>query len=181
MKLTKLALAAVLAFGVTSVANAAGGGGNVNFKGSIIDAPCSIAPESLNQEVDFGAVANTALVNGGTSAVQTFKIKLLKCDITSAPVRNKVKVKFQGAKGGAAGDSDELLGITGDAKGASIAMFDGSNQPIKLGVDTGLTDLIAGDNTLNFSSVLKGHTGTVLADIKEGTFTSIATFALTYQ
>jgi type 1 fimbria pilin len=163
------------------VANAAGGGGNVNFKGSIIDAPCSIAPESLNQEVDFGAVANTALVNGGTSAVQTFKIKLLKCDITSAPVRNKVKVKFGGDKGGPAGDNDELLGITGEAKGASIALFDGSNQPIRIGTDTSFKDLISGDNTLLFSSYLKGHAGTVLADIKEGTFTSVATFALTYQ
>lgn len=43
MKLNKIMLATVLAFGVSSLANAADQGhGKVTFTGSIIDAPCSL-------------------------------------------------------------------------------------------------------------------------------------------
>lgn len=62
MKLNKIMLAAAMAFGATSFAHAADQGhGKVNFIGSIIDAPCSIAPESLDQTVDLGQVSNVAL------------------------------------------------------------------------------------------------------------------------
>ncbi|OMQ20799.1 fimbrial protein [Serratia oryzae] len=181
MKLTKLALAAVLAFGVTSVANADQGSGKVNFKGSIIDAPCSIAPESLDQTVDLGAVANTALVNGGMSAEQPFDIKLIKCDLSGT--KNKVKAAFAGALGGATGTTVDMLGIAGGAKGASIVLFDGSNKQIKLDgtTTTGLQNLIGADNVLHFSSALKGHDGVALAGITEGGFTAVATFALYYE
>lgn len=178
MKLTKIALASVLALGMVSAANADSGSGKVTFKGSIIDAPCSIAPESLDQTVDFGAVANAALVNGGTSGVQTFDIKLEGCDLSGG--KTKVQAMFQGALGGAAGDQVDMLGITGDAKGASIVMFDGSNQKIKLGTNTTVQSLLAGDNTLHFSSVLQGHSGVQLADIQEGAFTAVTNFTLTY-
>lgn len=181
MKLTNLALATVLAFGLASAANADQGSGKVNFKGSIIDAPCSIAPESLDQTVDFGAVANTALVGGGKSAIQAFDIKLIKCDLTGTPAKSKVQATFGGPLGGATGTSVDMLGITGTAKGASIVMFDGSNQPIKLGTPTTVQNLISGDNTLHFTSALQGHAGTVLADITEGNFTAVANFTLAYQ
>lgn len=62
MKLNKIMLAAVMAFGVSSLAHAADQGhGKVTFSGSIIDAPCSIAPESLDQTVELGAISNVAL------------------------------------------------------------------------------------------------------------------------
>ena len=44
MKLNKIMMAAVIAFGASSFAQAADQGhGKVTFTGSIIDAPCSIA------------------------------------------------------------------------------------------------------------------------------------------
>ena len=79
MKLNKIMLAAVMAFGVSTVANAAvkdQGHGKVTFSGSIIDAPCSIAPESLDQTVELGAISNVALKSGGKSTPRNFQIKL---------------------------------------------------------------------------------------------------------
>jgi type 1 fimbria pilin len=178
MKLTNIALATVLSLGMVSLANADAGSGKVKFEGKIIDAPCSIAPESLDQTKSFGQVANVALVNGGKSSVLNFDIKLQGCDISS---KNKVEVTFAGPNGGAAGDNNTLLAITGQAKGASIAMFDGSNQPIILGTATTVQNLIAGNNTLSFSAFLQGHAGTALGDIEEGDFTSTTNFTLAYN
>lgn len=54
MKLNKTILAAGLVLGFASMANAADQGhGTVTFTGSIIDAPCSIAPESIDQTVNL--------------------------------------------------------------------------------------------------------------------------------
>ncbi|MFZ1874233.1 MAG: type 1 fimbrial protein [Chania sp.] len=177
MKLNNIALATILSLGMVSLANADAGSGKVNFVGKIIDAPCSIAPESLDQTKSFGQVANVALVNGGKSSVLNFDIKLQGCDISS---KNKVQVTFGGPNGGATGNTNTLLAITG-AQGASIAMFDGSNQPIKLGTATTVQNLLAGANTLSFSAYLQGHAGTTLADIEEGDFTSTTNFTLAYN
>ncbi|ATM76884.1 MULTISPECIES: fimbrial protein [Serratia] len=179
MKLTNIALATVLSLGMVSLANADAGSGKVNFEGKIIDAPCSIAPESIDQTKSFGQVANVELVNGGKSTnVVNFDIKLQGCDISS---KNKVQVTFAGPNGGATGTTNTLLAITGAAKGASIAMFDGSNQPITLGTATTVQNLIAGNNTLSFTAFLQGHAGTTLTDIVEGDFTSTTNFTMAYN
>ncbi|MFV8982635.1 fimbrial protein [Serratia fonticola] len=179
MKLTNIALATVLSLGMVSLANADAGSGKVNFEGKIIDAPCSIAPESIDQTKSFGQVANVELVNGGKSTnVVNFDIKLQGCDISS---KNKVQVTFAGSNGGATGTTNTLLAITGAAKGASIAMFDGSNQPITLGTATTVQNLIAGNNTLSFTAFLQGHAGTTLTDIVEGDFTSTTNFTMAYN
>lgn len=178
MKLNNIALATILSLGMVSLANADAGSGKVNFVGKIIDAPCSIAPESLDQTKSFGQVANVALVNGGKSSVLNFDIKLQGCDISGT--KNKVQVTFGGPNGGATGSTNTLLAITG-ARGASIAMFDGSNQPIKLGTPTTVQNLLAGANTLSFSAYLQGHANTTLADIEEGDFTSTTNFTLAYN
>lgn len=59
----KAALASmVLLAGPASVAHAAGAGaGTVTFKGAIIEAACSIDPESVDQTVGLGQVAKSAL------------------------------------------------------------------------------------------------------------------------
>ncbi|MEX6366624.1 hypothetical protein AB6F62_00565 [Providencia huaxiensis] len=49
------------------------GSGTVTFSGSIIEAPCSIAPGEENQEVPLGQVSNVTLDNGGESSAQPFR------------------------------------------------------------------------------------------------------------
>ena len=67
----------------TSVFAADMGHGKVNFKGSIIDAPCSISPDSIDQTVELGQISNMALVDGGKSSPRSFDIALENCDITA--------------------------------------------------------------------------------------------------
>lgn len=173
MKLNKIMMAAVLAFGVTSVAQAADEGhGKVTFTGSIIDAPCSIHPDSLDQTKELGAISNIALKNGGKSVPRVFKIQLEQCDITT---KNKVRVTFSGNNSAA---NNQLLGISGTARGASVAIADASNNLIPLDTATAPQTLAAGNNDLAFTAYLQGDGAS--ATIVPGNFTAVANFTLAY-
>ncbi|MFO6502164.1 fimbrial protein [Serratia marcescens] len=180
MKLNKIMMAAVLAFGVASVAHAKDQGhGTVTFKGAIIDAPCSITPETVDQTVNLGQISNVALKNGGQSSPKNFVIKLENCELTeTTPGKNNtVSIKFTGAT---SVEDDKLLGITGTAKGAGIAITDGSGKLIELGKATAAQTLQNGNNTLNFSAYLQGNKAST-AVITPGDFQSVADFTLAYQ
>lgn len=97
MKLKKLHL--VLGLGLSIIAGSAlaadQGHGTVEFYGSIIDAPCSIDPDSGAQRIPLGQVSSSALKDGGRSASKMFKIKLLQC---STETYKTVKTTFTGAE-----------------------------------------------------------------------------------
>jgi type 1 fimbria pilin len=182
MKLNKIMMAAVLAFGVTSVAHAAikdQGHGTVTFKGAIIDAPCSITPETVDQTVNLGQVSNVALKDGGQSTPKNFQIKLENCELSEkTPGKNNtVAITFTGAS---SVDDSTLLGITGTAKGAGIAITDGSGKLIELGTATSAQKLQNGNNTLNFAAYLQGSKASN-AVVTPGDFQSVADFTLAYQ
>ncbi|HGM5493178.1 TPA: fimbrial protein [Serratia fonticola] len=166
-----LALVSSAAF----AANAADqGSGTVTFTGSIIDAPCSITPDSIDQTVNLGEVSQAALASQGTSIPRNFAIDLQNCDLATL---NKVSITFNGSPDAANAD---LLGITGTAKGAGIVITDGSGSPIKLGVASAARALGEGNNTLAFSAYLKGSSAAV-GSVKPGSFSSVADFTLAYQ
>jgi len=177
MKMNKIMLAAAMVFGVASLANAADQGhGKVTFSGSIIDAPCSITPESMDQTVELGAISNVALKGGGKSAPKNFQVKLDNCVIEEGG-KNSVKLTFSGAASDA---NPELLALSGDAKGAGIVITDSAGKPIKLGTATTAQSLGNGNNTLSFSAYLQGSTASG-ATIVPGEFQSVADFTLAYQ
>lgn len=186
MKLNKIMMAAVLAFGATSMmVNAAPtdqGHGTVTFKGSIIEAPCSITPETVDQTVNLGQVSNVTLKDGGQSSPKPFQIKLENCDLNPGDANgvgknNAVAITFTGAS---SVDNNELLGITGTAKGAGIAITDGSGTLIKLGQAANAQTLGNGNNTLSFSAYLQGSKASG-ATITPGEFQSVADFTLAYE
>lgn len=187
MKLSKIAVAMGLGMSlVCGMANAAASGtvtpsgadqghGHITFNGSIIDAPCSIAPDSVDQTVPLGQVANSALKDGGESTPVPFQIKLENCDITTS---KSVQVTWSGASDNAAsGASDKMLGITGTAKGAGIMLKDASEKDVTFGTATPAQKLVAQDNVIQMSAYLKGDGAT----INPGDFTGAADFTLSYQ
>jgi len=174
MKLNKIMMAAVIAFGASSLAHAADQGhGTVTFTGAIIDAPCSIAPESVDQTVDLGQVSNVALKDGGKSVPRQFDIKLEQCDTTTLKT---VTTTFNGAASSA---NPDLLGIIGTASGASIALTDMASNLIKLGTATPPQTLNDGNNTLRFAAYLQGDGAS--SAVVPGDFQSVADFTLAYQ
>lgn len=175
MQLNKIMLAAVLAFGASSMAHADAGHGKITFTGSIIDAACSVAPESEDQTVPLGQIAKSQLAlngNTGKSTPRNFEIKLENCDTATA---NQVTVTYTGTPSSYDADS---LGITGTASGASVVMTDGSGTKIKLGQATAPRPIQNGTNNLVFSAYVQG--GGASATITEGEFQSVTDFTLAY-
>ena len=187
MKFNKIASAVILSMGMVAFgANAADpdqGSGSVTFTGSIIDAPCSINPESVDQTVELGQVASAALKNSGKSTPKFFDIKLENCSLDTEkdndgnPVSaNTVSIIFGGPE---ANDAKDLLAISGDGKGAGVAIEDMTGKRVTLGEKTGTQSLVAGDNTLQLTAYLMG-----LGDddaIEAGAFQAVSNFTMSYQ
>ena len=95
MKLNKIVMALVLAFSTVSGAQAADQGhGKVTFTGSIIDAPCSITPQSIDQTVDLGQISKEALLSGGKSTPRNFSIGLENCSFGSPDLPPELDTSF---------------------------------------------------------------------------------------
>lgn len=162
----------------SAVAAGGAGSGKVTFNGEIINAPCSVAPESVDQVVEMGQISTKELAGGGESNSKPFSIKLLNCEI-SEEAEDAVKVTFSGAK-----DPVEptLLVIGGgDAAGAGIKMTAPGGAPIELGTPTAAFGLVNGDNELTFSAVLKGYKDQTANPLKAGAFTAVTNFTLSYE
>jgi type 1 fimbria pilin len=174
LKMSVLA-AALISASTFAVHAADQGSGTVTFTGSIIDAPCSITPQSSDQVVPLGQISAALLANQGTSTPQTFTIDLEKCDL--AALMDSVSITFSGME-----DSidNSLLGIVGDAKGAGIVITSGNGTAIKLGEASSAQTLATGNNTLLFSAYLKGSSATA-GSVEPGQFTSVTNFTLAYQ
>lgn len=169
-----LAFSSIFASGVASAEPVKDQGhGKITFTGSIIDAPCSIAPGDDKQTVELGQVSDLALANGGSSLPAVFKIRLTQCDTTDL---KGVTATFSGVASAANAD---LLGISGTAKGASIAITDATGTLIPLGSASASQELLNGENTLAFAAYLQGNGAS--ATVVPGSFQSVADFTLSYE
>lgn len=61
MSLKVMSLAFIMTASSAAFADVNGGSGTIHFTGTVIDAPCSIAPESIEQTVELGSVALSSL------------------------------------------------------------------------------------------------------------------------
>lgn len=175
MNFNKIAIASML-FGAATIANAADVG-KVTFFGTIVDAPCSVTAESLDQTVPLGFISMNALADKGESNPQPFKIQLEQCNFGDPAVKNNVTTTFTGVSSPVAA-ANELLAIQGaTAAGAGVAIRTYEGKPIVLGVATAPSLLVGETPVLQYSAFLKGGN----TDVKAGEFTAVTNFQLSYQ
>jgi type 1 fimbria pilin len=177
MRLSKLVLALGMSAGVLAGQAQASdqGHGTVKFHGTIIDAPCSITPNTIEQTVELGDISNKALANGGKSNPRPFDIKLESCDLSGLTDKT-VTITFTGPESSA---QPGYLAIVGNASGAAIAITNDNGTNIPLGTPSQATKTQQGDNVLSYAAYLQGN-GTSAA-VVPGSFTSVANFTLAYQ
>ncbi len=170
----KIIVSAVAMTLVSFCANAANQGqGVINFKGTVINAPCGIAPESADQSIDFGQISKAHLNNNGQSIQKPVDIKLVNCDLEGAS--KTVEVQFTGTT--AVDEQNTDLGLSKTnaiirmaAQDGTLVAFDGSNK-------TNATKLMDGDNTLHYQAWVQKGT----KNVEEGEFSAVANFNLTYN
>lgn len=179
MKFYNNVLSAILLLGASSIAFAddpgtgsvVGSTGKLTFSGKIVDAPCAIVPESVDQTVKMGSIANGMLKAGGKSTPQRFMLKLTDCDVTTLKT---VETTFTGDSSESA---EGLLNVVGSAKGISVGIGDSAGNLIALGKPIS-NKLITGSNELNFTTFVQGDQKETIIP---GEFNAIAGFTLAYQ
>lgn len=173
MKMIKTVMAGAIAMSLVSFGAAADAGqGVINFKGKVIDAPCSIDAESADQSIDFGQISKATLNASGISPQKPVTIKLVNCEANAGTV----KAAFSGMTISGANSELRTTGGTGvavvmSAADGSMVTFDG--QP-----GAGLS-LLEGNNTLQYSAWVKKATNE--SAVNEGEFTAVTNFALSYE
>lgn len=177
-------LAALAATGLLSQ-GAFAADGTINFTGEIVDAPCSISPNSQNMTVPLGKVSRTAFdgATAGTAVVgkkatpSKFKIDLLGCGATA----KGANVTFSGTA-----DLDDATNLrianagqvgVGSASGVAIELGDSAGTKIPLGSASGTYVLGLGDNSLNFQAA---YVATKTA-VTVGPANSVAQFTVAYK
>lgn len=156
-------MVAVPAFAADIPANNAGGG-TIEFTGSVIEAPCSIVPESQNIQVKLGQVSNKTLKSDGlTSSPQPIDIKLTGCEFDATGGQNppnpdlglksKVAVEFSGFTP-VTGKTGVIPNVATDNKAANvdIQLLDSKRQPFDFtnqDADAMQQQLTPGDNTIH--------------------------------
>lgn len=180
MKLSKIAMASALAMTLVTVgAQAASQGqGVVNFKGTVIDAPCGISPESADQTIDFGQISKAHLAANGSSIQKDLNIELVNCEFGNPATKNKVKVSFTGTTNGTTATALTELGTSGNT-GTVIMVSQQGGADVKFdGTPGNPTTLVGETNTLHYSAYVKKGTGLTLT---EGDFSAVAHFNLAYE
>lgn len=162
----KLLLAAAMAAIVSGSAFADDqGSGKIKFKGVVIDAPCSIAPDSVDKEVDLGEVT-TAVINANKKSTPVpVDINLENCqlddpaDETDTPI-TKVEVTFTSAATDATDTSLMSNTFANGAQNVGVRLLDNAEGNITLG-QPNVLDLLAGSTTqtLHFKAVMEVPTG----------------------
>ncbi|EEH4119063.1 fimbrial protein [Salmonella enterica subsp. enterica] len=138
------------------------GGGTMTFTGSVIEAPCSIVPESQNIKVDLGQVTTSTLKTKNHSDLVPVTITLTGCsfeavsDSTSKSSAtgnySKVAVTFPGVTPPASGTLTEgeiANTASSPADGVAIQLLKGDGATP---VDLSKTAPTEGDITLDTSS-----------------------------
>ncbi|KFN18169.1 fimbrial protein [Aeromonas bestiarum] len=153
-------------------------GNTVHLHGRIIDQPCVVAPESLEQEVEMGVVDVRELYANGAGAQVPFVIRLTNC---KPGIFRMAKVTFTGAQD--AQLSGGLAFSVGSAKGAGIRLYDATQTQLDLG--TASRGYVLGGSTENellFSARVEGHPGAIAAkSITPGDYTAVANFIVSYE
>ncbi|EDT7315848.1 type 1 fimbrial protein [Salmonella enterica subsp. enterica] len=180
----KLVLAIAMASGMSigaahaaTNATADQGHGTVTFRGSIIDSPCSITPDTIDQVVPMGEISTKALENGKQTSLKYFDIKLEDCDVASLTDKT-VTATFTGTE---TQSQAGFLALSGSASGAAIGITNQDGTNIPLGTASPVMQVTEGNNTLHFAAFLKGDGASAVVAVVPGDFNSVAKFVLAYQ
>lgn len=157
------------------------GHGLVTMGGEIVETPCGIDNDSLDQTVDFGLSKikdnQRGKDEGLAGSRREFVIHLTNCDLASTVepgyVNHKVNVTFNGL---ADSHDSSLLGVNGEAKGVAIQLQNENGSQIRLGEPSADYELLNGNNTLHLRALLKIQ----IDKVQAGEFHTLAQFVVSY-
>ncbi|EOE6860113.1 fimbrial protein [Cronobacter dublinensis] len=173
----KLLLAACVSSACCSTAFAAGGEGQVNFTGEILDSACEVVNTTTSPlQVTLGKISKSVFTAAGATSTPTmFKVQLKNCPetVTSA------SITFGGTPDSTNENILALKSETGVATGVGIQILDSSAEPLNLLAPSGDYPLESGTvtNDLEFAARYISTSDTVTAGKANG----VSTFTVVYN
>lgn len=151
---------------------------NLEFKGALVNAPCSLRPGDEAMELNFGPLINKYLYSNTRTPGQLFSLHLDDCDTA---VATGVKLTFMGT------ESMQLPGLlaldaSSVARGVAVGMETLGGQALPLNIQGSTTSLTQGNMVIALQAYVQAEPDARASQgIVEGGFTATATFALEYQ
>lgn len=159
---------------------------NITFDGELLDRPCLINSDSLNQTVYFlNRPIKDFYEGAGKSPDAVFSIRLFDCDRTA--VGKSVKLKFSGeTEPGMKERAKYFLRVSGVNRGRlAIGILDADLHQLKIGdIDNSQKIAIIDSDSvsLNFKAFVQSTPDSVMRkDIEEGEYSAVVNFELFYQ
>lgn len=151
---------------------------NLAFKGTLVNAPCTLRAGDEALALDFGTVIDKFLYSDTRTPSQPFRLHLDDCDTA---VMSGVKLTFSGT------ESLELPGLlaldaSSVARGVAIGMTTEGGQALPLNVQGATTPLTPGDMTITLRAYVQAEPQAQASrSLVHGPFTATATFVLEYE
>lgn len=125
---------------------------NLHISGTLVNEPCTLAPEDVQVELDFKSVVSKDLYLNGRTLGRPITLHLQSCDLS---IGRQVSISFSGA------ESAQLPGLLQLAEGASAGVAIGlesqQGNALPLNQAHHMTALTEGDNVLGFLAYLQGE------------------------
>lgn len=149
---------------------------NLNFHGTLVQVPCSVAPGSENIALDIGDVIDKYLYANTRTQSKPFTIRLENCDTA---LSNTVDVEFDGTESLALAG---LIALEPGSGATGIAIGIESPEGVALPLNTVKTfTLNNGSTDLVFYTYVQAEPQAISSkNIGRGTFSSVANFTLAY-
>lgn len=151
---------------------------NMQFKGALVNAPCTLHPGDEELELDFQTVIDRYLYRYSETPTRPFSLRLDDCDTA---VMNGAELKFTGT------ESPELSGFLAfdagsTASGAAIGLQTAAGQPLLVNGTALSVALVPGNMEIALQAYLKAEpTARINEAIALGSFRATTHFTLEYQ
>lgn len=183
MKLSKIALAAALVFGINAVATAettpapkiGSTKGEIHLKGEIVNSACGLAASSSPVIVDFSEIPTSALANSQRAGNIKKDIELQDCDAT---VAKTATVSYTPSTINPANNNLAAF-VSGTATGAGIGLLDSASQPVKWNTATTPVQVTQGATKIPFVAYLQAESAKSI--VNPGEFQATINFQVDYQ
>ncbi|TQI78373.1 type 1 fimbria pilin [Serratia fonticola] len=154
------------------------GGGKVSMNGTIVESACTISTNDLWQEVDFGEVPLSKVVENGeaTATMKAMIIHLVNCNLekNKGGSWNNVSITFDG-------DTDshrpDMFAMRGKGRGIGVEITDANGNVAVPGKVMPSLPLQEENTNLDFTIHLKRNNDT----LKAGSLSSYIRFMVAYQ
>ncbi len=120
--------------------------GQIAMAGSILETPCAIAMESVDQSIDLGIVPLSVLKQTGQGPRHPFTVQVIDCRLQSSTGET-----FQTFAMTFDGPADQYgFSVYGQASGVSLVLDDNDGERVRPGIPLSAGNLTLGDRTLKY-------------------------------